>query len=176
MKKKLERRRVTNEDFNKALANTNNIRLIKDVTNHYAQQIPADDLYRCGLNALWRCLSYHQDIYNQKFTTSLYRFVNWECRRELKKIKRERQRTINISSIETKDTFAIPATESTDEVKHLYECIEMLPSQHKVLIQEYFIEKRTMQEIGKLHNYSKEAARQKIKKAVDALKKRMLGV
>jgi hypothetical protein len=120
---------VTNEEFNIALANKINQKIIKAVTHKYSKIIPPSDLEICGQHALWRCLGYHRDDKGKKFTTSLWTFTEWECNRELRKINRYKQKkTINISAIETKEKFDSPCKDVDPEVLHLRECISILPS------------------------------------------------
>jgi RNA polymerase sigma factor (sigma-70 family) len=172
---KLQRRPVSNEEFNAALANEDNNKIIKKVLSTFSHVIPPEDLEICGQEALWRCLGYHEQGKGNKLTTSLWRFTQWECLRTLKKIRRENnKRMINISTIETKEKFEIPIN-NNEEAKHLHECISLLSPLDRELIQEYYFDRRTMHEIGKLHGYSKEAARQKINKAVNRLRQYCLG-
>lgn len=166
---------VTNQEFDAALANKDNEKIIKAVLSRYYTVIPADKLKTCGYDALWRCLGYHEPNRGNKFTTSLWRFTIWECRRTLKHIRKEQSlHTINISAIETKEKFDIPMPVETDDIIHLRECINLLKHDDKQIIYEYYFERRTMEEIGKLHGYSKEAARQKINKAEIELRKRFI--
>jgi RNA polymerase sigma factor (sigma-70 family) len=170
-KNRVQRRQVTNEEFNTALADKNNSRILKKVSSKYINVIPQQELYSCALHSLWRCLSYHKDSFGQKFTTSLWRFMEWECNRELKRLQNEKNKSVNISTLETKEKFDSPAKLPNDETENLYECIDMLPDGYRTLIVEYYIERHTMEEIGKMHGYSKEAARQKINKALIELRK-----
>lgn len=164
MKRKTEKRKVTNEEFEQAYTNKDNRLIIRSVTSMFANVIPEDELVSCGLNALWRCLSQHQSSYGQKFTTSLWRFTNWECLRELKNIQRTKK-SLNI------DNINVSTKQVSENLSHLRECMTLLSESNKQLIQEYYLDKRTMEEIGKLHGYSKEAARQKINRAVIELRK-----
>lgn len=171
-KTKLIRRAVTNEEFNQALADDVNKKTIKRVLSKYYSLIPPEELQACGLDALWRCLGYHQEGRGNKFTSSLWRFTVWECRRALKRINTQRNKhTVNISAIETQNTFDIPAAEINPNVEYLRECMDKLRPDDRTLIKEYYLDKYTMEEIGNLHGYSKEAARQKINKALTELKK-----
>jgi RNA polymerase sigma factor (sigma-70 family) len=164
---------VTDAEFRQALSDKNNKNIINSVLSHYYNIIPQDDLESCGLDALWRCLGYHQADKGNKFTTSLWKFTTWECRRKLKEIRRHTlHRVVNISTIEKDDKFDIPEPKQNPDIEHLRECINLLPFKDKQIIQEYYFDRYTMEQIGQLHNYSKEAASQKINKAVNKLRKR----
>jgi RNA polymerase sigma factor (sigma-70 family) len=173
---KLTRKEVTDEEFRQALANKDNEKVIKSVLSRYYSIIPAEDLEACGLEALWRCLGYHKEGKGNKFTTSLWTFTNWECKRLLKKIRRQAStHTVNISTIETKEKFEVPVPLDNPDVVHLRECITMLKPGDRELIQQYYFDRHTMEEIGNLHGYSKEAARQKINGALQELRKCCVG-
>lgn len=170
---KLVRKQVSDEEFKQALANKDNEKVIKAVLSRYYSVIPADDLETCGLEGLWRCLGYHKDGKGNKFTTSLWRFTEWECKRALKKLRRQAS-TINMSTIETKEKFEVPVPLDNPDIVHLHECIALLKPMERELIKQYYFDRHTMEEIGNIHGYSKEAARQKINKALQELRKHCL--
>lgn len=190
MTKEPKRRPVSNEQFYEAYGNPNadmgdltpaqqyNRKIIKNITSQYLGIVPEEDLKACGLTAMWRCLGYHKDERegqkSQKFTTSLYRFVRWECNREVAKHnkKKKRPKVVSLSDLQTNN---LPAKLPTEETTHIHECIDMLSPADKELINEYYIDKRTMHEIGNRHQYSKETARQKIAKAMESLRKLYIG-
>ena len=159
------RRKVNDEEFRLASENKDNINVMRTVTNRYRGCISEEDLKSCALLGLWRCLGYHDDT-KQKFTTSLWRFTDWECKRELAK-KKSMKNNVNVQSIIDLDIMA-PA--ENENIIHVKECLELLAEEDKEVIQQYYFEKRTMEEIGQIHQYSKEAARQKIRKAVVKLR------
>lgn len=153
-----------------------NRNIMRTVINRYIGSLPADSLKKCALEGLWRCLKYHD--YNQtkkKFTTNLWTFTDWECKRELRKLRKPEKAPRIVSMTDFKAVFDIPGKEMPEDVTHIRECIELLPPAQRDLIKEYFFDNRTMEEIGALHKYSKEAARQKINKALAKLREMFLG-
>lgn len=177
------RKKVTNEDFVAAYGHLNtdpkqltptqrdNRNIMHSVTNKYSSVISLEDLHSCALKALWRCLGYHEDGHGQKFTTSLWRFTDWECKRELLKCNQERKKAKVISTEDITENFDIEGPDIKEDVQDLKECIKLLKHNDKELIQQYYFDRRTMEEIGSIHGYSKEAARQKISRAVSNLRK-----
>lgn len=166
------RRTVSNEEFKKAQANKDNQNIINDCLSRYKGIMTDEDLKDCATDALWRCLGYHQDGKGNKFTTSLWTFLLWESSRRLKKINKQKHvRTINISTIETRSKFEIETPRLTKDIVNLNEAISSLSDKHKEIIQEYYFDRKTIDEIGYSHGYSKEAARLKIKQAVKELRK-----
>lgn len=160
----MKRREVTSQEFEEAYANLDNVRVMRTVTNKYSKILSVDDLKSCALQGLWRCLAYHDDT-KQKFTTSLWRFTNWECRRELAKM-RYKKNSMYTQSLSNMDVEYKP----NPAIQDMMECMELLPDTDKNIIQQYYFERRTMEEIGQINRYSKEAARTKIKKAVKKLR------
>jgi hypothetical protein len=170
------RKTITSEQFQEAYGSLtatpdqltdkqkDNRNVISKVGSKYSGLLTDDELKSCGLNALWRCLSYHEDGRGKKFTTSLWTFLEWEYRRELKKKKQKTVKTVSLSDHD------FPLSVSNEDCLALKECIEMLDPDHKLLINQYYSENRTMEEIGRINGYSKEAARQKINKAVSQLR------
>lgn len=159
------RREVTNEEYEKAYNNKDNRKVIDSVTSKYAKKVDKHDLSSAGLMALWRCLSYHDDSFGQKFTTSLWRFTDWECKRILRSQK-NRVSCMQLSAIE----IDLPEENvMTDDVKFMKECVHLLPKDEKEILQLYYYQNLTMEEIGKANGYSKEAARQKINKSLRKL-------
>ncbi len=139
-----------------------NRNVIRKVISKYNGLLTEEELNDCGLNALWRCLSYHEEGKGKKFTSSLWTFTHWECCRQLKKKSSDGIKAIPITDIDITQPF-------NEETQHIKECLELLPSEYKSLLTQYFYDNRTMEEIGNLRGYSKEAARQKINKALRKL-------
>lgn len=161
------RRKVDNEEFRIAYENKDNKKIMRKVINKYrGSLISSDELNSCALVGLWRALGYHDNSFKQKFTTTLWRFTNWECQRELAKKTRKKNKIIVQPIID----LDIPMPERSEECIKLQECLKLLPDNQRQIINEYYFDKRTMEEIGSIHSYSKESARQKIMMAICKLK------
>jgi RNA polymerase sigma factor (sigma-70 family) len=167
----LVRRKVTEEEFKEALQDKDNKKVMNKILSQYSNVIPSEDLEACGMDAVWRCLGYHKKEKGNKFTTSLWRFVHWECCRQLKRIKRQnRLHTINFSTIETQDTFEIPVIRDK-EIESVREAVNSLNHHHKEYIQQFYFERRTLKEIATMQGCSKETVRTRIKQAIKELTK-----
>lgn len=103
----------------------------------------------------------------QKFSTSLWRFITWECKRE---ISRKNKKRVKTTSLDNMRGFNIPNKEKSDDVQYIKDCISLLPANYQSLIKNYFFDKMTMAEIGNIYGYSKETARTKLKKAFNKLR------
>lgn len=163
---KTPRREVPNEELRIALQNEDNQAMIKTVTHKYRSSISQEDLHRCGLHGLWRALQYHQDGRGQKFTTSLFRFVDWECKKELKKANSQKK-ALSLEAINVE----VPYFEKDDDPEHLRECLKLLPKKESQLVDMYYFRNMTLEQIGRANQYTKEAARQKLGKAIQNLAK-----
>ncbi len=170
------RRKIEDEEYRQALANQDNANIIRSETTKYSKCLSKQDLSSCGLIALWRALQYHIDGLGQKFTTSLYRFIHWECRRELRKKmgkKHERVKTFVPLTNEhcrdyrrqIKDGLGIER-----ELKEIKEVMKDADGSHQEIIEQCYFQHMTMEEIGRANGYSKETARHKLKQAVVAVK------
>ena len=79
-------------------------------------------------------------------------------------------RTISMSVIETDHKLDIPNPPEKEMNPQLRNAIYLLSDTDRTLIQEHFIDQRTMEEIGNIHGFSKETARNKLKKAIARLR------
>ena len=159
---------VTDTEFKQALANKDNIKIINEVVSQYKRFIPKDELYTCGLEALWRCLGYHQDGKGNKFTTSLWTFTNWECLRKLKKLNNYKKR-FKLCGINPNLSYKI-----NELSEHVNDCLNSLPNNYGELLRKYYIDKCTLEEISNTYGYKKNTVSRKIKMAIDEFKKRCI--
>lgn len=148
------------------MQNEDNQGIIRTVANKYRSILRPEELDRCGLHGLWRALQYHQDGRGQKFTTSLYRFVDWECKKELNKSNKQKK-TLSLDNIKIDP----PYSGRSEDNEHLHECLRLLPKSESELVDMYYFRDMTLEEIGRYNKYTKEAARQKLGKAIQKLGK-----
>lgn len=90
----VKKKQIPNIEFETAYQNIDNKKIINSFYKKYRKRLSVDEIKSCGLIALWKCLQCH-DSSKQKFTTSLYRFMTWECLQELKK----KYKTFNTCSL-----------------------------------------------------------------------------
>ena len=152
---------ITDEEFEKALKNKDNIRIIKSVTKKYSGQLSEETQKSCGLYGLWRCMKNHDDSYGRKFTTSLFVHVEWECKRE---ISAQRRKPLVFLGESDDKIESLPPNMDASEI------LDCLTENQKKIMHQRFFENMTLQEIGENHGYSKEAARQNINKIIEKLR------
>ena len=170
----MTRQAVTTAQINAALAVEDNVKIIHKVTAKYASAIHQDDLKTCGLNALWRTLQCHDPSYNQKFTTSLYRFVEWECQREL---RRRRTKVLSLTvPLDQASPYEVAedSLPSTD-VELVREAISMLDEQDREIIRFHFLEGHSLRDAARKFGFFKQVARKKKQEAFQKLRERLVG-
>lgn len=151
---------VLDEDFNKELQNSNNIRIMNKVCSFYLRVIPSDDLHRCKLVALWKAMSKFNPSGGQKFTSYLYNSIKWECQKELYLINKFRKGAVYDDLL----------TECVDKSNfEIFDIVEKLPPKLEIVIKQKFFFGLTMEEIGNENNYSRETARRYVKKGIEKL-------
>lgn len=166
------RRVVSDDQFKTAMSTGDNVNIIRKVTSRYASVIHPDDLYTCGLNALWRTLQCHDPKYNQKFTTSLYRFVEWECQRELRK-KRTKVLSMCVPLEQaTQENISCETIPSTDH-EFVQETISQMDPEDQEIIRFCLLEGRSLRDASRKFGYSKQVARRRKNDALRRLKERI---
>lgn len=158
-------REVSSDEIRLALANPENQKIIKAVQRRYQAALSKAELESASITGLWKALQGHNELFGQKFTSSLYRYVNWECGQELLRNKRR----VSLDEIEE------PAQPQSVDLVELNELLDRLPPFLGTPVRQYYLERMTLKEIGLANGYSYETARQKIRKGILALKKMALG-
>lgn len=187
----VKRREVPDEEFEAAYyggadeasrrAAADNRNVIKAVLKKYSKQLPEEDLEACGLVAMWKALQYHRDTFGQKFTTSLHRFADWECKRELRRATGGRGKhrpppRVPLADVPDPRPSFTEAEDLADDLSHVRECVDLLPEEwQRTVIRQYYLDGMTMTQVGLANGCSKESARQKIRRSVEALREICLG-
>tara|TARA_R110002167_G_scaffold221615_1_gene426528 strand:- start:2044 stop:2517 length:474 start_codon:yes stop_codon:yes gene_type:complete len=152
---------VSNLEYEEALKNEDNIKIINSVCRKYLKRIDTEDLHRCKLMALWDAIKKYNPDRGVKFTSFLYSCVTWECKRQVH------------HNMKTKPGQMCAEKEDRpqkgSEVKDL---INSLPNKFSKVVSQRFMYGYTIKEIARENNYSRETARQNVKKAVKALRKK----
>lgn len=162
-------KRVSNEEFNAAYANLDNIKIINHMCRRFRHSIPSDELKQCGRIALMKCLQSHNPDYGRPFTSSLCTSVLWVCRNALRD-KRAVADKQPLSFFITGEPYTKPHHRQ-DDLDHLRECLERLPVADRDILHNYYFANMTFKEIGKLNAYTSENARQRVATATNRLKR-----
>src|SRR3990167_6064503 len=153
---------MTNNEFEAALRNKDNIRIINNLKKRYSKWIhDEDELNSRVMYALWRALEKFDDKIGCKFTSYLYRGLKIEFNNFITQHRKHRKKYKSIDLVE------IPYFVKDDE---FYDIISILPND-LALILEYRIKfNMTLHEIAQKVQCSHETVRRKVIKALLILK------
>lgn len=153
------KRNISNEEFNEA--RTPRIQeLIQNVSRTYSQSLSPATLQAAGDMALWRCLQNHDPKYGSRFTTSLYRFVHWECLR-------------SIGEQKAPDTTLIGDIEGSNESIAIQMILDdylgLLKTRDRRIIEARFFESCTFEEIAQREGFSKQGIKDIVDRSVSTM-------
>jgi RNA polymerase sigma factor (sigma-70 family) len=160
-------RKITNDEYNLAYNNLEYKKVMYRVTFRYRKVLDEDERKTAAMLGLKRTLESHDESFGQKFTTSLWRFCDWECKRLLKSKQSFNKNSSKTKSLSYLDKIAVDKTEDTIDVR---DCLDKLPSEYRDILKQYYFEQQTMEEIGKINGYSRETARKIINKGLENLR------
>lgn len=170
-----KRRAVSDEELRAALADQDNANVVRSVLQMYVGVMNDEDLRTCGMHAVWRCLGYYDPNHRsgQKLTTHLYQAVKWECDRQLGRERRERGRgTVPLSK--AGDPPARQPGSDADAVRdrsgQVRELMRLLPAQQRRVVNHYFFERRTYDEIASLLGVSRQLVCRRLDHALARLR------
>jgi len=159
----LSSRCVTNDEFETAIKNPNNRSIIKFVCNQYRDWLTEDTLISCGLNGLWNCLEKHNPKLGNKFTSSLYLFVKWQCAGQIRQNKNNRY-------VELREDI-VDESPAVLDCMIVHEYLEKLPKRQKKVVYDKFFEGKNGAEIARELNCTRENVRQLLERAISNLRK-----
>ena len=157
-------KQVTNNDIYKALDDINNIKIMNKVVNIYYRYLSKDEAESCKLNGLWKALGCHDNEKGSKFTSSLYRYVKWECQSTL----REKYKFVYYS-------IDCDIEESNRKIFNdvdISEYFQTLSNTDKKIMQMRFIDSLSLEAIGKTFHISRQAVKQRIDKSIKLISPR----
>lgn len=157
---------VTEEEFQDANSNLDNIRIMNSVCSRYRNTIPQDEIERCKLIALWEAMKAFDPNGGRKFTSFLYNRIDWECKKQIQQINRARRKIAFSIEGPLEDCKSITQYESIA----IKDAIDYLGIKYRTVLYQRYFERMTMQEIADTNDYSRETARRYINIALEKLK------
>lgn len=156
---------VNEKKFQEAANNEYYKKILAKVCNQNLRGIcTRDEMNSVMMNTLWNCVEKFNNHKNVKFSSYLYRSIQNNTRRIYKKKAREFN---NVKLIDNYHSSLIVSNEDKDEVREILDSVKDLNKEyHNILLQKFFYN-FTNKEIGDANGYSKEAARKKLKKALE---------
>ena len=161
---------ITDEEFQIALDNIDNKKVINKVRSRFARCLSFDELKQCGLEGLWRALKSHDTTYGRKFTSSLYQFVEWECQRAINKLNHTHA---------TCEALMVDIPVEDTQLQHgvlLRDLLEYLDNTSRNIIVDRYIYNYTLKEIAAKYGYTSSGVKYIIKKTLKQLRKIAVGV
>lgn len=153
---KKHKHHVTDAEFN--TARRQHLELITSLTKQYANVLSSDALVAAGDIALWRCLQNFDPQFGQRVSSSLYRFVHWEC---LRAIQENPKRPV-VPMVEDVEGKA----ESVAIRMILNDYLSILTVKARRIVEAKFLENRTFAEIARIEGYSKQGIKNIVDRSV----------
>ncbi len=139
-------RTVTNEQFLKALNNTDYKKLINSVIRKYKKVLDKDTLQSCAWVGLWKSMCNHDEKYNTPFTSSLFYHVKWECQYHCKKEAKQRPICTGLDLIVPCKNNDIKELEDSE---HFNFCLNKISPEYHDIIKTYLFSKNKLKKIAK---------------------------
>lgn len=174
-----EKKSVSNECYQEAYNNKDNQNIIKSVYKRYSKDLDYETLKSCGLHALWRALQFHNGAsYTTAFTSSLWKFTNWECSKKIKEIrlKNNSKRKIKLKTVEDYDILDSKYISYNKPLKlNNFEFIKKYldEEQFEILSMKYLYN-NTNKEIAEKLNCCPKVLKKKLYRALSILKTEMV--
>ena len=144
---------ITNEEYEQAYQNTDNIKLIKYVMGRFSERLNIDEMRESGQIALWKSLRRHDDKYGQKFTTTLYRYLWWEA---LKTLQDKSKPTVQYGY------SGEPVVQDAYVASDLKDILECLSDVDRQMLIDRYIGLYTLEELGEKYGMKRESTRLKV--------------
>lgn len=144
---------ITNEEYEVALANKDNQNTVKRALYKYKQSINEDDLYSCGLTALWRSLTYYKKNQGSNFLALLYKISQQQCINYLRVQNRQLPTCSNCDRVADSDPY-------------FWIDLSGIPPDIYMVLNQRYVDRMTMKEIATKNGYSKVTATKRLKKAL----------
>ena len=154
-----------NKKFDEAINNDYYRKIMYKVCNENLKGIATkDEIKSMMMTTMLMCIHKFNDRKNVKFSSYLYRSIQNNSRRLYKKKIKDCK---NVNFIDNYHSVSDDSHLAKQEAKDILMSVEDLsPELHKILIQKYY-HGMTNKEIGMANGYGKEAARKKLKKALE---------
>jgi hypothetical protein len=155
---------VNNKKFDEAMQNDYYTKILNKVSNENLKGICSkDEMKSIMMSTLWGCIQKYNNTKNVKFSSYLYRSIQNNTRRIYKNKAKQFKEVSLIDNFHSLVVDNKAIEEARDIIMSLKDKNEEL---HNIIIQKFFYN-MTNKEIGQANGYGKEAARKKLKKALE---------
>ena len=156
---------VNEKKFEEAYNNEYNRKIMSKICHANLKGIcTTDEMKSVMMSTLWGCIQKFNNKKNVKFSSYLYRSMQNNTRRIYKK-KAKQFREVFL--IDNYHTSLVVDQKNIQEARDILSSVKDLnPELHNILTQKFYYN-MTNKEIGEANGYGKEAARKKLKKALE---------
>lgn len=160
---------VTNDDYERAYNDLDNQRIMLAASSSFVNKLTPEARAEQMRIALFRCLLKFDPSRGKKFTTSLFEYTKWACLNAVRDRKRIKHRSM--ISIEDQPEPTSPINPNQEDIDHIRECMGFLNPRDRSIIDQYYIQNMTLDEIGKSNAYTRQAASQNLTRATQRLRR-----
>jgi RNA polymerase sigma factor (sigma-70 family) len=140
----------------KIISDEDNVKAIAAVASKYKHCMDEWAIENCAIHAAWLCLQKHDPKYNTKFSSSLYNYMQWECKSYLRH---------NYSYVSDYEQAKLVRARDMTLQYEVTDCLQQLPEAYREILIQYHYYNMTLREIGDRNGYTKTSAHKKIAKA-----------
>jgi RNA polymerase sigma factor (sigma-70 family) len=160
---------VNNDFFQEAINNEYYKKILYKVCNKNLKNVcTKDEIQSIAMDTLWNCIKKYKINDKTKFSSYLYKSIQNNSKRLLsKKIKQSKEKPL-VDNIHSQLSYDMSAYFEAKEILESLKEVDKVS--YDILIQKFYYG-MTHKEIGDINGYTKEAARKKIKKALDQCRK-----
>jgi len=152
------KRQITDTEFNNARQQY--LPTMRNLARCYTHVLSPESLTAACDTALWRCLQSYDESFGQSFTSSLYRFIYWECTRTIKEEKCSN--TPIIGDVEGEhESMAINMI--------LDDYLSLLSNRDRRIVEARFFESCTFDEIAQREGYSKQGIKDIVDRSISVM-------
>lgn len=160
---------VSNNLFQDAVNNEYYKKILYKVCNKNLKNVcTKDEIESIAMDTLWNCVKKYKTNDKAKFSSYLYKSIQNNSKRLLsKKIKQNKERQL-VDNCHVDPSYDMS---SYYEAREILESLKDIDKKsYDILIQKFYYG-MTHREIGEFYGFTKEAARKKIKKALEQCRK-----
>lgn len=158
--------------LNEVLENKETMNIANYAASGYSSALTKDEIQNCIYNAVWNALGKFDESKGAKFSTFLHRGVRLQCQKRLNFNKRYKSTQYYEDSVFSKSNIKLKNQIYSQDLK--YEIKDEVENcEDPDIIYDRFYKNMTLNEIAQKKNTSYETIRNKIKKNLNIIKKRI---
>lgn len=158
--------------LNEVLENKETMNIANYAASGYSSALTKDEIQNCIYNAVWNALGKFDESKGAKFSTFLHRGVRLQCQKRLNFNKRYKSTQYYEDSVFSKSNTKLKNQIYSQDLK--YEIKDEVENcEDPDIIYDRFYKNMTLNEIAQKKNTSYETIRNKIKKNLNIIKKRI---